>query len=832
MAINYLSSFNSGELSEKMNGRTGLEIYRNGCRLLENFYALPQGGVERRTGTKYIAQTKNDTAVRLVPFMFSADQSYALEFGAGYCRAYDALGVTTEVTGTIPYTVDEVRQLQYAQRYDLMFFVNGVSAVQKLSRTSLAPAFEMEELEFTYPPLLEENDTDTTITPSAVDVASNPITLTASSDLFDAGHEGSYWRIRHERTAAQQSISGSLSGTSHSAGLDLSFSDWKITTGGTWTGLVELQQSIDGGVTWEKLAVLGDTTGAHDKNFSLDSETPAGQNTQIRVSVTGMSSGFGYNLYAENTYIEGLVKIVTYTSATSVTANVINELGSTSATKKWTEGAFSDYRGHPRTVTFHEDRLWFCGTDYEPATIFASVSGDYFNFLQGTQVDSSIRRTPESPEPAEWMASKKVIRLGTSGGAMTVQSVDDRENINVDTISTPSQSEYGSEYIQAILTNDVVVYVQKSGRKVREMIYNWEEENYRSNDITILSEQITDSGVVEGFLQKQPDQLLHFIKENGDIAALTYERPQEVVGWARFTTNGSFVSGCALPSPTGQDSVFVCVERNGQYNIELFQQREDLDWYVDSGVKVELIGTQDVSNLSTTSTPQRITITAPSHGYSGGENIRFLNVGGMDELNEQIYTVEYIDGDDFMLLDETGLIDVDGDVYTPWTSGGDFIQVTNTIDGLDHLEGQTVQVVGDGSYVSDETVTSGAITFDSWSNVILAGEQYISYMQPMFQEPALGDRLSSSRKKAVSKCSFKVYNTIGALIGKPDGRKAPLIQRNTFDVVDQPVAVETGEHRIFIANDWKREKDIEIEQNLPYPLTVLSMAVWTRTEGG
>ena len=48
MAINYTTSFNTGELSDNMDARTDLEIYRKGCKLLENFYILPQGGVERR----------------------------------------------------------------------------------------------------------------------------------------------------------------------------------------------------------------------------------------------------------------------------------------------------------------------------------------------------------------------------------------------------------------------------------------------------------------------------------------------------------------------------------------------------------------------------------------------------------------------------------------------------------------------------------------------------------------------------------------------------------------------------------------------------------------
>ena len=204
----------------------------------------------------------------------------------------------------------------------------------------------------------------------------------------------------------------------------------------------------------------------------------------------------------------------------------------------------------------------------------------------------------------------------------------------------------------------------------------------------------------------------------------------------------------------------------------------------------------------------------------------------MTELNEQIFTVADSTANTFTLKDVTDSLYIDGTSYGDWTSGGTVTEVTNTLSNLDHLEGMTVQVVGDGSYVSDEVVSSGSITIDVYVNKILAGLQYKSLLQPMFLEPVLSDRLSASRKKATSKCSFKVYNTIGATAGPPDKRKAPLLQRNTLEVADQTVSVETGEYRVFFANDWKREKDVEIEQNLPYPLTVLSMAVWTRVEGG
>ncbi len=49
-----LNSFNTGEMSPYLEGRTDVAKYYSGCRTLENFTVLSYGGAERRPGTKYI----------------------------------------------------------------------------------------------------------------------------------------------------------------------------------------------------------------------------------------------------------------------------------------------------------------------------------------------------------------------------------------------------------------------------------------------------------------------------------------------------------------------------------------------------------------------------------------------------------------------------------------------------------------------------------------------------------------------------------------------------------------------------------------------------------
>jgi hypothetical protein len=83
------NAFNAGELSPRLKGRSDLEKYKTGLQLCENAIPLPHGGVTRRSGFRYINEVKDSTKeVELLPFEFSEDQSYVLEFGDLYMRVY------------------------------------------------------------------------------------------------------------------------------------------------------------------------------------------------------------------------------------------------------------------------------------------------------------------------------------------------------------------------------------------------------------------------------------------------------------------------------------------------------------------------------------------------------------------------------------------------------------------------------------------------------------------------------------------------------------------------------------------------------------------------
>src|SRR3546814_1868560 len=74
------AAFNAGELGPRMAGRVDFAKYRSAGARVENLMPLPQGGLTRRPGTRFIAAAADHgKRPRLVSFEFSTEQAYVLE---------------------------------------------------------------------------------------------------------------------------------------------------------------------------------------------------------------------------------------------------------------------------------------------------------------------------------------------------------------------------------------------------------------------------------------------------------------------------------------------------------------------------------------------------------------------------------------------------------------------------------------------------------------------------------------------------------------------------------------------------------------------------------
>lgn len=137
-----LTNFSKGELSPRIEGRPDLAPYFEGGQTVLNWYLLRQGGLTRRPGTFKVQETKNpafDTV--LIPFEFSVNDAYIIEFGHFYIRFYKndlpIMKSAKEVLEIVsPYDSVNLRTLHYRQSADVLFLFHPLYQQRRLSRVS------------------------------------------------------------------------------------------------------------------------------------------------------------------------------------------------------------------------------------------------------------------------------------------------------------------------------------------------------------------------------------------------------------------------------------------------------------------------------------------------------------------------------------------------------------------------------------------------------------------------------------------------------------------------------------------------------------------------
>lgn len=800
-----VSSFNAGELSPYLEARSTLEKYRNGCRVLENFVITPYGPANRRAGLSYRGAAKTSaTRCRLIGLNLTEQTRIILELGVGYMRFWKngnlitSGGTPVEPTpvnyaGTTvsgpphPYQEDDLRDVRICQVNNVIYFAHPSYAPMRLSRFS-DTNWTMGEIGWAWAPMLDLNTSATTLTPSAT---TGTITLTASASLFTANNVGGYFQIEHTPPDSFLSVdipNAANQGTTPNvtSGTIKILGNWQMQSFGTWSANVDLQASTDNGTTWVtrrdivsrkdfNIIATGDESVTTLFRFVISNWLAATSTTTPRIQITSIDST-----------LRGMVRITGVTNATTATAIVLNSLGNTTATTLWREGAFSNAQGFPNVVALHQSRLWFGGTTFLPTSLWASKTNDFQNFLQGPLDDDSLFFTLASTTGGrlQWLVSKSSLLVGTTLDEWSLSSSSASGPLTPTTVDAQVQSNYGSTSIPALVVNDTVLYVQRMSRKIRELIYTFSSETWVSNDITVLAEQTTRSQITEVAYQRVPDAIYWFVRGDGQLVSLTYEREQQVVGFSRHTTDGIFESVASINGADGEDEVWVAVRRtiNGATKryIERFDlgMREALDtadkanWvYADSSVKLDY-----VSGATPTAT-----ITGLSH--LNGKNVVIW--GGVYDAS--LGSVTY------------GIIP----------------PVINTVTGLPSV------------------VASGQITVQTPLVAWVVGLPYTSTLVPQRVEAQLSDGTSQGRKMRIPRFNAKIYQSFAGEYSSDGTTWYPMVARQTVGFMDDSPSVINGYTRMFLSSNWSDGTDMYLRQTLPVPFTVSAIVVnWEASEGG
>jgi hypothetical protein len=554
------NSFTGGEFSPVMDARQDLEKYATGLSTMKNFYALPHGAATNRPGTYFKAESKDSTKrSRLIPFQFSEEQAYNIEFGHLYCRFYrnggqveSSPGVPYEIV--TPYIASDLARLKFTQSADVLYLTHPNYAPMMLSRFA-DTSWTITENPFHDGPFMPVNLSATTITPSGV---IGSITLTASASLFNSLHVGALWKLEHDVEA--QALSTSLSAvgaTSSVRGRD----QWKVITHGTWSGKIYLEKSEDNGSTWK---VLRTYSSAGD--FNANDSGTEDDIVLLRLRAYSWSSGTAnVDLSWFSFTAVGIVEITAVTDATHATATVKKELGATTATDIWREGSWSDYRGYPAAVVFFQNRLFYGFTKAEPQTPWGSKTGDYNNFGTSTpSVDDDAVTVPLISRQVNAIRSlvalDKIIAM-TASGHWKIGAGGDNAALTPTSVTAVQQGYYGASYLDPLVIGNRILYTQQKGSAVRDVGYDFQSDSYTGSDLTLLAEHLfRNRQIVEWAFQQEPNGILWCVCDDGTLLGFTYLIEQNVWGWHRHETDGFFESVSVIPGED-RDEVWFIVRR-------------------------------------------------------------------------------------------------------------------------------------------------------------------------------------------------------------------------------------------------------------------------------
>lgn len=299
------------------------------------------------------------------------------------------------------------------------------------------------------------------------------------------------------------------------------------------------------------------------------------------------------------------VEITGYTNSTTVTVKLLGEpLTDTKEIRQWRLGYWSDTTGWPTTGDFFEDRLWLAGPAEYPDQFAGSVTGAYETFSQtdtfGEVLDDSAvvgRLNSRRLSRIRWLSSdERGLVMGT-GSEEYALAAPNNEPITARNLKARPTTRRGSASVEPVRVDNQVLYVQRSGRTVREFAFVFEADGYKSPSMSQLASHLGAVPFVEMDYAAEPHSIVWLRRQDGSLIGLTYNREENVVGWHRHDLSGGVIESLAvLPQKDQlQDALWVVVRRtiNGEdvRYIERLTRFWDFDTtvedahYVDSGLR-------------------------------------------------------------------------------------------------------------------------------------------------------------------------------------------------------------------------------------------------------
>jgi hypothetical protein len=632
------TTFSQGEFSPEMVARSDTEQYYKGAETLNNVVVRPQGGVKRRGGGRFITGLIQSLNV-LTP------SSATNPNGGTAANAYDVdaatvMLTTNNISTTNPYVVTVYDlgadvSISYVSVSGLKLTVSGTSTTDFFIEVATAAA-------------------PTTWFANATPIA---LTTTATAALRAIGGSYRYVRLvkttgtdlstNRISLAEMQVLGNTVSATNvrqmrfefnREQVYNVVFTDRLLTIFADTTAVAQIPapmftsariseinwtQSADTGIIvheeipphklvrgatdadWEFVPLTFDYIPKYD--FVPTSSNPAGTITPSAttgvITLTASGTPFTSEAVDVGQIIDGgggRARIIQYLSTSTVKAVVlIPFFGTTAITSgEWLyEGGYSDVwsntYGWPRSVTFHDGRLWFGGSTERPQTLWGSRVGLFFDFDPGQIYDDDAIDVTLDTDQVNGIVnlfSQRALQIFTTGGEFaTLQSSG--VAITPTNIDIRRQTQEGSRLgLRPVEIDGGTIYVKYGGKSIIRFLFDDVQQAYSSNSISTLSSHLLVDPVdiaVDKTNSDNDASLLFIVNSDGTAACASIMTDQRVIAFTEFDTDISHTTPGKFKSiNVTEDGVFTVIQRTLPAGTILTYEKLDPDYLMDGSYKI------------------------------------------------------------------------------------------------------------------------------------------------------------------------------------------------------------------------------------------------------
>jgi hypothetical protein len=305
-------------------------------------------------------------------------------------------------------------------------------------------------------------------------------------------------------------------------------------------------------ITFDSIPKYAFTLSASNPSGTITPSAVAG-NITITASASVFSSGH-VNQYI-NASPQGRAKIVRFTSATSVDAITEYPFFNTAAVANgsWEletgyEDVWSSGKGWPRSVTFHEGRLYFGGSKSRPSTIWGSKINLFFDFVPSESLDDdAVEATLDTNDlnVITDIISSRDFQVFTTGGEFVVPQ-QGTDPVTPLTFTFKNVSRNGIKpgtRVQSVESGSI--YIQRQGKSLNEFVFSDTQLTYITQRISLLAGHLLKGpqriALRRAASTEEADLLMMTNTSDGTMAVFSIMRSQQITSPSEYITDGDFL---------------------------------------------------------------------------------------------------------------------------------------------------------------------------------------------------------------------------------------------------------------------------------------------------